>query len=182
MDHQSLAVNEDRTGSLGGPVSVPQFRTTEWSVILAAKDGDLPAADAALQRLCRVYWYPLYAYVRRRGHLPEDAEDLTQDFFKRLLERNGLASVHPEKGRFRSFLLASMNNFLANEWDRVKAEKRGGKVSFVSLNDESPETRYVREEVPDLSAERSFQRRWAIALLQGARLRGVNVSSRVKCR
>src|SRR6266849_3679264 len=94
------------------------FATTHWSVVLAAKDLALPEADAALQRLCRIYWYPLYVYVRRRGHTPEDAQDLTQEFFKRLVERNALGTVSPEKGRFRSFLLASMNHLLANEWDR----------------------------------------------------------------
>ncbi|MBI2949768.1 MAG: sigma-70 family RNA polymerase sigma factor [Verrucomicrobia bacterium] len=153
------------------PLGSERFHTTHWNGVLAARDADSTDGEAALQRLCGVYWYPLYVYVRRRGYAAADAEDLTQEFFKRLLERNDLGSVSPEKGRFRSFLLASMNHFLANEWDRGKAEKRGGKISFVSLDEECAESRYAKEGVPDLNAQRAFDRRWAIVLLHEAMTR-----------
>jgi RNA polymerase sigma-70 factor (ECF subfamily) len=148
-----------------------QFHTTHWSVVLAAGDAASTDAEDALERLCCVYWYPLYVYVRRRGYSAEDAQDLTQEFFKRLFERNDLDAVHPQKGRFRCFLLASMNHFLANEWDRWSAEKRGGKVKFISLDEESPESRYAKEGVPDFNALRAFERRWAIVLLNEAMAR-----------
>src|SRR5438874_12298622 len=110
------------------------FATTRWSVVLGARDGS-PAADDALARLCRAYWYPLYAYVRRQGHGPHDAQDLTQGCFARLLEKNYLGAVEREKGKFRSFLLASLNHFLANERDRNGAAKRGGGKPLISLDD-----------------------------------------------
>src|SRR5205814_9823663 len=101
---------------------------------------DTPRARAALESLCQSYWYPLYAYVRRRGYPPEDSKDLTQEFFARLLERNSVADVSRDKGRFRSFLLASMNHFLADEWDKARAQKRGG-GRVLSLDLENAETR-----------------------------------------
>lgn len=143
------------------------FATTHWSVVLNARR-DAPESAEALEVLCRTYYYPLYAYVRRRGHASHDAQDLTQEFFARLLRKPFLARVGPEKGRFRSFLLASMNHFLANEWDRAKAEKRGGKASFISLDEESAESRYAREDVLDQQAERMFESRWALVLLEAA--------------
>src|SRR6185503_3681234 len=106
------------------------FATTHWSMVIAA-GGDGTHARAALSKLCELYWYPLYAYVRRRGHSPEDAQDLTQEFFSRLLERNWLGSADREKGRFRSFLLGAINHFLADQWDKARAKKRGGEYSFV---------------------------------------------------
>lgn len=145
-----------------------QFHTTHWSMVLAARDAGSNERETALQRLCCVYWYPLYVYVRRRGLSAEDAQDLTQDFFAHLLKHNALEKVHPQKGRFRSFLLVSINNFLANQWDRAKAQKRGGKNTFVSLDDGSAEARYLLESVADHSAEKLFRRRWAIALLDHA--------------
>src|SRR6266545_4592199 len=102
------------------------FSATHWSIVLAAGRADSPESATALAKLCQVYWYPLYAYVRRRGHTPEDAQDLTQEFFARLLVAGSLADVRPAKGKFRAFLLASLNHFLANEWDRARALKRGG--------------------------------------------------------
>src|SRR6266571_4648976 len=119
----------------GGP-GAGGFTTTHWSVVLAAGKNAVPGAEEALEKLCRAYWYPLYAYVRRRGHTPEEAQDLTQDFFAHLLEKKILQVVDARKGKFRSFLLASMNNFLANEWDRNHAAKRGGKHSFISWDDQ----------------------------------------------
>lgn len=148
-----------------------QFHTTHWSVVLAVRDVDAKERATALERLCCLYWYPLYVYVRRRGFSAEDSQDLTQEFFKRLLERNDIDSVSPMKGRFRSFLLASMNHFLANEWDRAHAQKRGGKVKFISLDEGCPESRYAKEGVPDLNAQRAFERRWAIVLLNEAMVR-----------
>src|SRR5580700_3711614 len=103
----------------------PVFVTTHWSVVLSAKDQDSPRSVDALEILCRTYWHPLYAYVRRRGYSPADAEDLTQEFFAWLLERDWLARADQQRGRFRSFLLASISNFLANEWDKARTQKRG---------------------------------------------------------
>jgi RNA polymerase sigma-70 factor (ECF subfamily) len=118
----------------------------------------------ALNSLCRIYWYPLYAYVRRRGHGPHDAQDLTQAYFERLLTKEYLAQVDRSKGKFRSFLLASLNHFLADEWDRSRRQKRGGGAAFLSLDATTAEERYHLEPVDDLDAERIFERRWALTL------------------
>jgi RNA polymerase sigma factor (sigma-70 family) len=134
------------------------FATTRWSLVAAAQH----QADAALADLCRLYWYPLYAYVRRRGHDAAEAEDLTQAFFARLLEKNGLASVTPARGKFRSFLLSACQNFLANERDRANALKRGG-GRVVSLD--GADARYQREPDHGETPERLFERRWALELL-----------------
>jgi RNA polymerase sigma-70 factor (ECF subfamily) len=147
------------------PAHRPVFVTTHWSIVLTAARSDTPRARAALENLCRIYWHPLYAYARRRGYLPEDAEDLTQAFFARLLERNAVASVTPEKGRFRSFLLASMNHFLADEWDKARAQKRGG-GKVISLEWQSAETRLGEFPVENFTPEKAFERHWAIALLE----------------
>ena len=150
------------------------FATTHWTMVLHAGRSDTTRAQEALAQLCRIYWYPLYAYVRRRGYSPEDAEDLTQGFFARLLEMNSLADVRREKGKFRSFLLAVLQNFLANEWDRSHAAKRGSGQTPISLNDTDAEARYRLEPADTLTAEKIFERRWALALLAQvlARLRG----------
>lgn len=147
------------------------FSNTHWTVILQAAQSGTPQAEVALEKLCRTYWLPLHTYVRRRGYAPHDAEDLTQEFFVRLLERRFLAGVSPEKGRFRSFLLASMNHFLANEWDRARAEKRGGKLDFISIDEASVESIHARETMADVSAQRTFDRRWAVTLLHEAMTR-----------
>lgn len=141
------------------------FATTHWSVVLAAGNKDTPEAVAALERLCRTYWYPLYAYVRRRGHSPEDAQDLTQEFFFRLLRKHYLGHVDPRKGKFRSFLLAAINHFLANEWDRATALKRGGGIAFLTLDHDSTEQR-LAEGSTGRSPEQVFERSWALTLLQ----------------
>src|ERR1041384_1666951 len=122
-----------------------QFTTTHWSVVLAAGQISSPAAQAALEQLCRTYWYPLYAYVRRRGYSAEDSQDLTQSFFERLLERDLLADLRPAGARFRSFLLHALKNHLASEWTRAHAGKRGGLNTILSLDDLSPEARYSQE-------------------------------------
>src|SRR5208283_5806319 len=118
------------------------FATTNWTVVLAASRRSAPEADRALEELCRTYWYPLYAYVRRQGHSKEDAEDLTQGFFARFLERNYLERLSSEKGRFRAFLLAALKHFLANEWNKSQRQKRGGGVAPLSLDWQDADTRY----------------------------------------
>jgi len=141
------------------------FTTTHWSVVLAAGQADAPEAGEALEKLCRAYWYPLYAYVRRRGHGHEDAQDLTQAFLLQLLERKSFARVAPGKGRFRSFLLAGLNYFLADAGDRARAQKRGGGQPALSFDAQTAEQRYRLEPVDELSPDKLFERQWALALL-----------------
>lgn len=145
--------------------SARSFATTHWSQVLAAKQGDPSAAAAALENLCRTYWYPLYAFLRRSGHRPHDAQDLTQAFFARLLQRDFLERIDPRKGKFRSFLLAALKNFLCDEWDKVQAVKRGGGQVFMSLDDLQAEDRYRSEPDASAPAERLFEQRWALTLL-----------------
>jgi RNA polymerase sigma-70 factor (ECF subfamily) len=148
------------------------FCTTHWSLVLAAR-GDTARAQPALAALCHAYWYPLYAFVRRQGVAPHDAQDLTQEFFARLLEKEWLNAVARERGRFRSWLLAALKHFLANEWDKSRAQKRGGGLAFVSIDDTSAESRYVHEPADHTTAETLYDRRWALTLLDRvlARLR-----------
>ena len=141
------------------------FATTHWTMVLHAGRSDTTRAQEALAQLCQTYWYPLYAYVRRRGYSPEDAEDLTQGFFARLLELNSLADVRREKGKFRSFLLASLNHFLSDEWDRVRAQKRGHS-QVISLDTDAAETRFGREPADTATPEKLFERQWAMTLLE----------------
>jgi len=141
------------------------FATTHWSVVLAAGRNNTPQAIEALEKLCRTYWYPLYAYLRRRGCSEHDAQDLTQGFFAHLLERRSIQGVEREKGKFRSFLLASLNYFLADERDRASAQKRGGGREAISLDAQEAEQRYRLETVEERSPDRLFERRWAMTLL-----------------
>lgn len=151
-----------------GPQGGAGFTTTRWSVVLAAARQESRQATAALETLCRSYWYPLYAYVRRRGCRPEDAQDLTQDFFVQLLRKNYPARADRAKGRFRTFLLHTLNQFLADQRERAAALKRGGGQVFLALDQESPEEQY-RLEVPDtLTPEKLFERRWAQTILDRA--------------
>ena len=166
-------------GSLATPSSEvsqarPVFVTTHWSVVLSARKKDSPQSAAALETLCRTYWYPLYAYVRRQGHSPPDAQDQTQEFFARLLQKDYLKAAAREKGRFRTFLIVALKRFLANEWDRVRAQKRGGGRPLLSLDTELAEQRYRIEPAESATAERVFERRWALTLLDQTmkRLRG----------
>ena len=145
----------------------PLFVTTHWSVVLAAGHGDTTRAGEALARLCETYWYPLYAYARRRGSSPHDAQDLTQEFFARLLAGNWLADAERDRGRFRSFLLSAMKHFMANEWNKARTLKRGGGQPILSLNDDSAESRYRLEPVEKATPESLFERRWALTLLEG---------------
>ena len=149
--------------------SVPAaFTTTHWSAVLHAGGADSPAARAALERLCATYWYPLYAHARRRGHGPDDAADLTQEFFAVLLRRNSLATVGPEKGRFRTFLLTSMDYFLHDQSARAHAAKRGGGVALVQLDALDAEQRFALEPSTHETPDKGFDRRWAAALLEQA--------------
>jgi RNA polymerase sigma-70 factor (ECF subfamily) len=142
------------------------FSATHWSIVLAASGNDLSRATAALERLCRTYWYPIYAFVRRRGFGPHDAEDLTQGFFAFLLEKETLKKVDRAKGKFRTFLLAALTNFLANEHDKRQTLKRGGRREIVSLDETVAEGRYLREPVESLTPEKLFERRWANVLVE----------------
>ena len=140
-----------------------RFATTHWSVVLSAGDCGSSQAERSLAILCENYWFPLYAFVRRSGHSAEDSQDLTQEFFVRLLDKNFLAAADRQKGRFRTFLLAAMKHFLANEYDRARAKKRGGGQTIVPLED--LEARYCREPADTLTPERIFEQQWALALL-----------------
>ncbi|MBV8899855.1 MAG: sigma-70 family RNA polymerase sigma factor [Verrucomicrobia bacterium] len=142
-----------------------RFYTTRWSAILVAAQSQAPGSQAALSELCRLYWYPLYAFARRRGYAPHDAQDLTQGFFLHVLEHRALKHVHPMKGKFRSFLLASFQNFLSDEADRARCLKRGGNREFVFLDAEDAENRYRLEPRDHLTAEKIFEARWAMTLL-----------------
>jgi len=150
------------------PAAQGRFATTHWSVVLQARDQESPQAGEALEQLCRAYWYPLYAYVRRKGYSPDDAQDLTQEFFARLLRGNFLHTVEQRKGRFRSFLLASFEHFLVKEWVRVTRQKRGGGQVLLSLDEEGAEARYALEPAGQLSPQKLYERRWAMTLLEQA--------------
>ncbi len=142
------------------------FLTTRWSLVLAASKPETAQARQALSDLCQTYWYPLYAYVRRRGYGADDARDLTQAFFTRLLERNTVSSADPERGRFRAFLLASLKNFLSNEFDRRSAQKRGGGHAPLSLDFRQADQRFAREPVDPRTPERAYERAWALSVLE----------------
>ena len=152
----------DSATSRGGPRVFP---VTQWTVVLAAGGTPSPESAAALERLCSSYWYPLYAFVRRSGYSPADAEDLTQEFFARLLEHNWIAHADRHKGRFRSFLLIAMKRFLAKEWDKAKTLKRGGQVRLVPLQLDAAETRYTREPADTRKPEQVYEKQWALTLL-----------------
>jgi RNA polymerase sigma factor (sigma-70 family) len=141
------------------------FALTRWTVVLAAGRTESTHARDALEQLCSTYWSPIYAFVRRQGYSPPDAQDLTQEFFSRLLEKRFLDDVNPAKGRFRSFLLASLKHFLANEWDKAKRQKRGGGQIPLSIDAQSVEGRCGIELIEHLTPEKLFDRSWAIALL-----------------
>jgi RNA polymerase sigma factor (sigma-70 family) len=143
----------------------PGFATTHWSVVLEAGRTHRPDADRSLTALCESYWYPLYAYVRRRVKDPGEAQDLTQEFFARLLEKDLLASATPDRGRFRSFLLTAMKHFLANEWNKAHTQKRGGRRLVLSLDFDSGDSRYGLEPAHELTPERLYERKWALTLL-----------------
>lgn len=142
-----------------------RFATTHWSVVLAAGRSSTAKSQQALATLCETYWYPLYAYLRRAGHNAEDAQDLTQGFFAQLLEKGWLSAADPERGRFRSFMLASLKHYVANERDRATAQKRGGVNPPLPLELETAEGRYSLEPRDNTTPEKLFDRRWALTLL-----------------
>jgi len=169
-----VALQDERV--TGNPA---RFATTRWSLVLTAGQRHSQDCDAALETLCRTYWYPIYAYVRRRGYSSEDASDLTQGFFARLLEQPFLAGADKAKGRFRSYLLASLQHFLANEWDAARTQRRGGGRPPISIDAAAASGLYQLEPAHDQTAETVFERRWALALLDQVlrRLRAEYVDS-----
>jgi len=147
--------------------AAPDFATTHWSVVLAAGHSSVPGAQQALENLCRAYWYPLYAYIRRRGHSPEEAQDLTQDFFARFLEKKYFKLADPGRGRFRTFLLTALKHFLANEWKKTHRQKRGSGQPVISFDAALAKQRYAAEPLEETNPETIYERRWAATLLEG---------------
>ena len=147
------------------------FATTHWSVVLSAGDIQASQPSQALEKLCRTYWPPLYSYVRHQGYGPEDAQDLTQAFFAKLLEKNFWARADRQKGRFRSFLLTALRHFLADERDRARTAKRGGGVSMISFDEGTGEEHFLAASDQNLSCEQQFDRQWASMVLEQARAR-----------
>jgi RNA polymerase sigma-70 factor (ECF subfamily) len=159
---------------LSATANASVFATTHWSVVLAAGEGNTLEAAGALEELCRAYWYPLYVFVRRQGYSPEDAQDLTQDFFYRLLEKDYIGKADRCRGKFRTFLLVSLKHFLINEWKRSGRLKRGGALVFFSFVSEEAEERYSTEPIDASDPVSSYDRQWAVALIEQvlATLRG----------
>src|ERR1035437_5991800 len=157
----------------GSDTSPRSFVTTHWSVVLAAGHSSVPGAQEALETLCRAYWYPLYVYVRRQGQSPHDAQDLTQEFFARLLEKKYLRLADPDRGKFRAFLLKSLKHFLVNEWEKARTQKRGGGQCVIPLDADVAESRYAAEPAQALTLDQVYEKRWAVTLLEAvlARLR-----------
>jgi RNA polymerase sigma-70 factor (ECF subfamily) len=152
------------------PSGPRDFATTQWSLVAAARHDEISRTRArkALEELCRAYWYPLYAFVRSRGYPAADAQDLTQAFFARIIETGGFGSADRRRGRFRSYLLGAMKHFLANEWHRVHALKRGGRIRFIEWDELHPEARYAGGSEPAENAELLFDREWALETIAGA--------------
>src|SRR4051794_17974955 len=144
------------------------FAPTHWKTVLTAGRASAPGAKQALETLCSAYWLPLYSYVRRKGYPSEDAKDLTQQFFLRLLQGNRLALAEPARGRFRTFLLTALNHFLINEWMKIGREKRGGAIDFVPLHSEDPENIYAAEPADDCTPETIYERKWAATIMRRA--------------
>ncbi len=147
-----------------------RFATTQWSMVRAVGDQDSAVAKSALQELCQIYWYPLYAYVRHQGNRPEIAADLTQAFFADLLSRNDLQRVDPAHGKFRSYLIASLKHFLLNEWDKQRAQKRGGGKHVLSIDYADADSRYRNEPAHENTSDKIFEKQWALTLLDCANL------------
>ena len=147
------------------------FHTTQWNVVLAARRSDGAASAQALESLCRNYWYPIYAFIRRSGHAPAAAQDLTQGFFAHLLQRDWLANLSPDQGRFRTYLLHCLTHFMINEWKREQGPQRRPAGGIVPLEIDTAEGRYVHEPVDNATPETLFQRRWAAALVNQAKAR-----------
>lgn len=157
-----MTIDEQRSTSAGGA----PFATTHWSVVLAAGGAPSAQAEEALEKLCRAYWQPLYVYVRRRGYGPEDAEDLTQQFFAHFLRKQAFGSAEPARGRFRTFLLKSLQNFLADDWKRTHRLKRGGDSIAISFDRDAVEEGCALELAETVTPERAYEQRWAVTLLE----------------
>ncbi len=142
------------------------FATTQWTAVLSVSHTDPARAAAALEELCRKYWYPAYAFLRRQGHAPHEAEDLTQGFFAFVIETEALKKASRERGKFRTFLLTALTNFLRNEWDKAQSQKRGGGRRMLSLDEMAAEEKYRHEPVDSLTPEKLFERRWALTLIE----------------
>ncbi len=143
------------------------FVTTRWTMVLAAAEQSSPQAERALEGICTIYWFPLYAYIRRRGHSPEDAEDLTQEFFRQLLEKNWIADADREKGKLRAFLITALKHFMTSEWRKATAQKRGGGQVHLSIDSQMAEGRYAAAtSSPSIEAEALFDHQWALTLLE----------------
>ena len=172
-----MTADAHRAEETGGRAAA--FATTHWSVVLAAGHQESPQAAEALEKLCRSYWYPLYACVRRLDFGPEDAQDLTQEFFHQLLARDYVARADPHRGKFRTFLLTGLKRFLCDERDKARRLKRGGGQQVISFDAHSAEGRYLLEPVDQMTPERIFERSWATTLLEhaAARLRDEYVTS-----
>jgi RNA polymerase sigma-70 factor (ECF subfamily) len=162
-------MNDSEPSSYFGPAASAQFTTTHWSVVLNASQGTSLSAPEAMERLCRTYWYPLHAFVRRSGYDPESAKDLTQSFFETLIRKDYLKNVDRAKGRFRSFLLAALKHFLANEWDRRQTVRRGGQYRFVELDESRIEACEPQDAASPLTPEKLYERRWALTVLDTAK-------------
>jgi RNA polymerase sigma-70 factor (ECF subfamily) len=159
-----MAESSDKAEANGPRV----FATTHWSVVVAAGEAESAPAQSALETLCRAYWYPIYVYVRRKGYAPDDAQDLTQEFFAQVISKQQLRKADRNKGKFRTFLLAALDHFLAREWTRAHRQKRGGQFVFLSLDQERPEERYRLEPRDNTTPEKNFERQWARTLLEHA--------------
>jgi RNA polymerase sigma factor (sigma-70 family) len=166
-------MSETRASGAAEEERSPLFVTTRWTIVLSAGARSSPTSSQALEDLCRTYWYPLYAFVRRQGRSKEDAEDLVQGFFLRLLDRHYLEGLSSDKGKFRAFLLASLKHYLANEWDRAGRQKRGGNAQLLSLDWQDADSRYRIDPADQLSPDKLYDRAWAVTLLERvlARLR-----------
>ncbi|MBI3849347.1 MAG: sigma-70 family RNA polymerase sigma factor [Verrucomicrobia bacterium] len=152
------------TSQVSSNLSPRVFPNTRWSVVLAATQRPSPESAAALEDICRAYWYPLYAYVRRCGQSPHDAQDLTQEFFWRLLQKRWLDSANPDKGKLRTFLIVALKHFMSKEWRRASAQRRGGDQSQVQFDTAFAESRYAFD-TPSLAADETFDQQWALTLL-----------------
>jgi RNA polymerase sigma factor (sigma-70 family) len=158
----------NREGGLWESANAGVFATTHWSVVLAAGESESPSAAAALEQLCRTYWYPLYVFVRGQGRSAHDAQDLTQEFFTRLLEKKYLRLADPGRGKFRAFLLTALKNFLVNEWEKARTQKRGGGQFVIPLDTEIAESRYAAEPLQALTLDQVYEKRWALTLIEAA--------------
>jgi RNA polymerase sigma-70 factor (ECF subfamily) len=165
------AITNDHVSMDSANGNSPKFQQTQWSLVRRAGDAHSPEAGAALETLCRAYWFPIYAFIRRRGHSPHDAQDLTQGFFMRLLEGNTIERANPRLGKFRTFLLTVLKRFLSDAHRRATAWKRGGSIQTISFEDAQAEERYRLEPVDNRTPDKIFEEQWTVALLETAMLR-----------